>query len=362
MKRASIYLFTIAAALLLMGQGCLQIPTGEEEIVTTGPAGMFASTDKGENWQSISLLPEADGVKNLAAVSVYRLADDPQDPKAIYWASRDGGLLFTYDDGRTWRRAAAPLNAGFIYSVAVHPADKCVIFATTGSYVYKSADCARSWQEVHREDRGAARVAMLAFDPFGDHDIFMVKLNGDFLKSEDEGASWTVIQRFRAQLERLEPDPTRAGAWYVSSRSSGLYRSDDGGATWKNLLDPLKAYPGATEYRRILVHPKKQGTLYWISTYGILKSADRGESWKPYTLITSPGSADIFGFAINPNNDKEMYYTAMVGGRSTFYKTEDDGATWSTRKLPSGQIPVTLRVHPENGNIIYAGFMIPPQQ
>ncbi|OGH69688.1 MAG: hypothetical protein A3C90_03555 [Candidatus Magasanikbacteria bacterium RIFCSPHIGHO2_02_FULL_51_14] len=362
MKRASIYLFTIAAALLLMGQGCLQIPTGEEEIVTTGPAGMFVSTDKGENWQAISALPEADGVKSLAGVSVYRLDDDPQDPKAIYWGSRGSGLLFSYDDGRTWRRAAVPLNTGFIYSVAVHPKDKCTLFATTGLFVYKTDDCARSWQEVHREDRADARVDSIFIDSFGDHTVFLTKANGELLSSSDGGSSWTVVQRFGTAIGLLEADAVRQNTLYLATRKKGLYRSDDGGKTWVNLFEQLRVYPGATEYRRLFVHPTKEGVLYWISTYGILKSTDRGDSWRPYTLITSPGSADIFGFDINRNNDKEMYYTAMVGGRSTFYKTEDDGKTWSTKRLPSGQIPAVLRVHPVNANIIYVGFAIPPQQ
>jgi photosystem II stability/assembly factor-like uncharacterized protein len=351
----------LACVLLFSGASCLSL-TNDQTVSTSGPAGMFVSTDKGENWQPISVLPQVDGIKNINQISVYRLKEDPQDSKALYWASRSSGLFFSFNDGKTWQIAPEPLNTGFVYDVAVHPKNKCFIIATNGERVYKSIDCLRSWQEVHRDDRPEARVAALFFDPFNNNAAFIAKNNGDILSSIDGGKSWTVISRFGAAVEDVKPDLGIANVFYAATRGSGMFRSVDGGKTWANLSDKLNIYPGATQYRRMLIHPKKAGALYWISTYGILFSTDQGDSWFPLNLITSPGSVDIYGFGINPNNDKEIYYTSTLSGRSTFFKTSDGGKNWITKKMPSGQLPTVLRVHPENSSLIYLGFTIPPKQ
>jgi photosystem II stability/assembly factor-like uncharacterized protein len=148
---------------------------------------------------------------------------------------------------------------------------------------------------------------------------------------------------------------------YVATKEDGLYRTQDGGTTWEQLNKNLKEYSKALQYRRFYVHPTKSNIIYWISTYGILISTDSGTTWNPMPLITSPGSVDIYGFAINPNNDKEIYYTSTLKGRSTFYKTLDGGENWVTEKLPSNQIPTLVYVHPEKGDLVYVGFTVPPK-
>jgi hypothetical protein len=57
-----------------------------------------------------------------------------------------------------------------------------------------------------------------------------------------------------------------------------------------------------------------------------------------------------------------MYYTATLKdlSRSTFYKSIDGGVNWTTKKLPTGQVPAKMRIHPEK-NYIYIGFAIPPK-
>lgn len=359
--KKSFLLFTVfASAILFMGQGCISVGGGSAG--TTGPAGMFASIDKGDSWQQISLLPQADGVKTLSDVSVYRMATDPGDPGAIYWSSRAEGMFFSYSDGKTWQQPAAPLNTGFIYSVAVSPENKCLIYATNGAIVYRSDDCNRSWKETYRESGADDRVVSLAFNPFSPHQIFMGKSSGDLLQSFNSGVSWNVVNRFGKRVDAIAADLLQERVLYVATRSAGLYRSRDGGVTWDNLVNTLSQFPGALEFRRFYMHPTRKDTIYWISTYGILVSADGGDNWTPMDLINPPGSANVYAFAINPKNDKEIYYTATVNNRSTFYQSTDGGKNWITKKLPTGQIPTALRVHPVKDNIVYIGFTIPPKE
>jgi photosystem II stability/assembly factor-like uncharacterized protein len=344
-------------ALVFLGAGCV---SSSNTSTTSGPAGMFVSTDKGETWKSISLLPTTEGVQQLSGVSVFRLEADPQDASALYWATRANGLFFSYDDGKGWQHAPAPLDTGFVYSIAVHPKDPCTIYATNGNFVYKTIDCSRSWTEVYRELRKDVRVAALTYEYSSPYRVFVSLTNGDILKSADLGMSWQVVKRFKTPMTHIVGDKLQQGVIYAVSRKDGLYRSVDGGTTWTSLKAGLEEYSQALTYRRLVFHPTLPGVLYWISTYGVLVSNDSGTSWEPMNLITPPGSVDIFAFAINPDNDNEMYYTATSNNRSTFYRTNDGGQNWTTQRLPSNQVPTILRVHPKNTNWIYLGFTIPP--
>lgn len=349
----------LSIGVLFAGAGCVSF--SGNDAAANGPAGVFVSLDAGEKWQHISLLPQAEGVKTLSDASVYRLVEDPEDTQALYWASRERGLLYSYDNGKSWHQAAAPLNTGFVYSVAVHPKDKCTIFATPGSVVYRSDDCSRSWTDIQLGLNQSERVASIAFNPFNPANILLAKSSGDLLQSFDGGKSWSVQNRFNARVEHVAFDELQSGVIYVATRDAGLFRSVDGGKTWGGLMSVLKDFSGAKEYRRFIIHPTRKDTIYWISTYGILVSKDRGDSWEPMRLIDAPGSASIYAFVINPKNEKEIFYTASVGGTSVLYHSVDEGVNWRTKRLPSGQMPTALRVHPE-GNILYVGFTIPPKQ
>ena len=280
----------------------------------------------------------------------------------MYWASRTNGLLYSYDNGQAWRQVAAPLNTGFIYSAAVHPKDRCTIFATNGRQVFKSDDCSRSWKEMYIEGDASRSVRSIAILPFSPHHVYILENNCDMLKSEDGGASWQRAYSFGANIGRMIFDPNDRDLVYVSTMKNGLYRSRDSGATWENLSDRMSGFPGALGYRRFYIYPGEPARIYWVSKYGILLSKNEGTDWEPINLITPPGSAVIYSFAVNPKNEKEMYYTATINNRSTFYRTSDGGKNWVTRKIPSGQIPVVLRVHPEQTSWLFMGFTIPPKQ
>lgn len=349
----------ISFSLVLIGGGC-NIFGSDERVKTAGPAGMFVTTDKGETWQQISTLLTSDGLKKLSDTSVYRIFEDPQDPDALYWASRGKGLYYSYDKGQSWQQVKGPLSNGFIYSVAVHPKDKCLIYASSGLNVYKSEDCTRSWEKVYQEDRANAKVFSLEFRKSPPYQLYMGKENGDFLVSKDARSSWTVLNRFNGKINRIIASRQKKDRIYIASSNLGLRVSNDGAQSWTDLTQNMEEFSGAENYRRIWINPKKAGNIYWASDYGILVSNDAGNSWKALELITSPGSANIWALAVNPNNTNQIYYTATIGNRSTFYYSIDGGNSWTTKELPTGRIPTMLKVHSKENDVIYTGFSIPP--
>jgi len=359
MKKTLLYIGLLSLVFLLTGAGCTL--GAQKGTNLTGAAGMFVSVDKGEAWQQISFLPTASGVKNISDRSVYKLFSDPQDSSALYWATRENGFLYSYDEGRAWQEPLGDLKKGYIYGIAIHPLDKCVIYVTNGDKIFKSEDCNRSWNEVYLESRPNVRVTSLVISPVTPYQIFASESNGDLIESADDGRSWQTIYRFNTELGDIYADPLQSGVFYAASKKAGLYRSLDDGATWESLKDTMKDFSKSNEYRRFLAHPEVSGRLYWISTYGILLSTDSGNTWTPIDLITPPGSAQIYGFSVNPKNVDEIYYTATINDRSTFYKSEDGGVRWITKRLPSGQLPSVLYVHPEKEEILYLGFTKMPK-
>ncbi|MBU0661122.1 hypothetical protein KKG22_02985 [Patescibacteria group bacterium] len=349
-----------ALSLLFIGQGCVSF--GSSSSNSSGPAGMFASSNKGESWQPVSTLPKSDGIKNMSGVSVYRIFDDPQDPSTMYWASRGHGLFFTHDNGITWQQPLSPsLTQGFIYGVAVHPKDKCTLYVTNGKLVYKSTDCTRTWSEVHRESSSDNVVSVL-ISPVAPYDVYLATTKGRFLVSKDTGVSWQTVFQFRYPIAEAFVDPFVKDRVYVATKEYGMYRSFDAGQTWVSANEDIADLSDALEFRRFIPYTGKEHYLYYVSTYGIHVSENAGDSWETLELIHPAGSAKIYGFDVNPQNKNEIYYTATINDRSTFYKSIDGGVSWITKELPSKQLPTALRVHPSIDNQLYLGFTIPPKE
>ncbi len=361
-------LFGILGATMLLGAGCIQFGAS----TNLGPLGVFRSNDRGESWQSTASFPTSQGVKSLAGLKIYRFFTDPSDPDAMYLGTRGQGLFYTYDRGGTWQKVDA-LSGMFIYGLAVDPQDKCVIYVSDGGHVYKTVDCARTWRVLYTEGRPGERFVALAVDYAQSNLIYGALSGGDILESVDGGESWQVIKRFGFTIQDLVADKFAAKRVYVASLRNGLFRTDDAGATWGDLNSGLNNYNSSNVFYRLVMHPGKKNSLFWVSKYGLLRSDDSGANWSEIKLITPPGSVAIYAFAISPKNDKEMYYVGTIAaeksgadmslfgskpsvGRSTFYRSFDGGKSWVTKKMPSGATPTALYVHPLDTATLFLGF------
>lgn len=354
----NIAIVCMLAALIFTGASCISTKKTTE----TGPMGVFRSADRGEKWNAVMAVPTAQGVKSLSGVKVYRLFEDPNDPNAFYLASRGQGLYYTYDSGDSWTSVSF-MKDKFIYAMAVDPSDKCVVYASDGAHIYKTEDCSRSWVLMFTEERSGERVASMDIDP-SDGVIYAAEIGGDLLASRDGGRSWQAIKRFAVSLQDVFVDKLAPGRLFVASQRSGLYLSSDAGTTWTDSKESMKAFNDSKIYYRMFLDKGQKDSVYWISKYGILHSEDAGITWKELKLLTPPGAVTIYGFAVNPKNRNEIYYTGTILGenqshvRSTFYKSEDGGSTWVTQKLPTNTIPVSIKIHTADDAVILMGFAL----
>ena len=115
--------------------------------VATIGAGLFNSTDGGENWG------RAQGI--WADTRVYSLEVNPKNPNTMY-AGTDEGIFRSNDNGKTYRHLDSPMDSTSVWKIAVDPSNPEIVFAgTSPSAVYRSQDGGATWEELRRA--GAVR-------------------------------------------------------------------------------------------------------------------------------------------------------------------------------------------------------------
>lgn len=177
-------------------------------------------------------------------------------------------------------------------------------------------------------------------------------------------------------LSQSDPNILYAGTGEKnSSRSSyagtGVYKTTDAGKTWKHL-----GLAGTQHISRIIINPQDNNTV-WVASIGALytnnadrgvfKSTDGGSTWKKTLFIND--STGIIDLAINPKNPRQLWASAWErtrrasnfkgnGEASAIYVSNDGGDSWqkSTNGLPNGKTVgrIGIEVSPSNPNVVYA--------
>lgn len=339
----------ISAFFVLGGVGCIQIDFSGEG--TGNDGGVFRSVDKGAEWtQKVNVLTTSERVKTMGNIDVLSLAMDPQDNKALYLGSENNGLYYSYDGGESWSRAPT-LQRGDIPSIAVSPNQKCTIYAAYENKVIKSIDCSRSWKVIYFESRTENKIIALSIDSNNPSIIYAGSSTGDVLKSNDAGSSWTPIGRFKNPIEKILIAPYDSAIVYVATANKGIFKTTNGGGSWDELLKNFSEFKGSSSYQDIQFDLSAKESLIYGSKYGLLKTADGGQTWQAIELLTPPSSALIYSLGINPKNGNDIFYSTAT----TFYRTLDGGNKWITKKLPTSRACFVILIDPVNSNIMYMG-------
>ena len=336
----------IAGALLLLGAGC----GTAKQMAPDG--GVFKSGDGGETWRQSNAVPTTAGVRSFSTANVLSLVPDPTHAGTLYAGTADDGLFVSYTGGADWRRLG---DAASVRALAVDPTAPCTLYASVGNRVTKSNDCGRVWFSAFDVAKPTQEVRALALAPDNHNRLYIGLSDGVFLVSNDAGATGSVAYRFNALIRKIVTDAKNPARMYVVTEGKGLWRSNDAGNTWSDLREPLRTFAGNQTGWELAIDPEQNQKLIYASPYGLLRSENGGDSWTPIPLITAPGEARIYAVAINPEAPQEMYYSAVVAGKSLLYKTVDGGANWRTKKLLTVRIPTTIHIHSEQPEEVFIG-------
>jgi len=256
------------------------------------------------------------------------IALDPINPNTLYAGtdgerSLQGGALYKSTDGGL-RWMATGLRGVDVYSIVVDPLKTSIIYAGTLKGVYKSVDAGRTWQPVNNGLKSTT-VRALAIDPTppkgqspeASLTLYAGTQQGDIYKSLDGAANWALMEAIGAPVTAIALSPLRPGVVFAAT-AEGLYRTTDGGATWKPLAGGIWKF----KLDGVAIDPKKPSVVYVVGPGGVYKSTDGGDNWGPANIGLA-GTVPT-ALVIDPNDPLVLY----VGTNKGVFKSTNMGITW----------------------------------
>jgi photosystem II stability/assembly factor-like uncharacterized protein len=353
------------------------------------------------------------------------------DPKILYVGTAGGGIWKTTNAGASFK----PIFDKYCQSIgalAIEPTNPKIIYVGTGESnmrnsvsigdgLYKSTDGGENWKKIGLDS--TEHISKVAIDPKNTSVLYVAapgplwsdSPHRGLYKSEDGGKTWSKILYINEKtgVADLLLDPRDASVLYASTwefrrtaysfssggNGSGLYKSVDGGKTWKEITKGLPQKPfGRIAMAQAPSAPENLLAIVESEQTGLYISGDNGESWKPQsaslnvvsrpfyfsTLVVDPKDAkrvyrpaysfsyssdggysftdasgdggwvhsDHHALWINPNNTSQMY----LGTDGGVYLSQDRGVTWIfLSNLPVGQF-YHVAVDEETPYRIYGGL------
>lgn len=317
--------------------------------------GVWKTTDGGLSWGNIS-----DGY--FKAGSIGAIAVAPSDDNVVYVGTGSAdprgnvspgvGMYKSEDAGETWSFIGLP-KAGQIAKIIIHPEDPDrVLVAVLGNVfgpseergVYRTSDGGDSWEKILYVDQrtGAIDLVMDAKNPRVLYAGFWTaerkpwtfidgSETGGVFKSTDGGDNWKQVHNGlpggvngRIGLA-ISPVNTKRIWVFIENKEEtkgGLYRSDDGGASFRRINREHKLRQRAWYYSRIFADPQDENTLYFLNA-SMHKSIDGGKTFS--TVRTPHGDNHVLW--INPDNTQIM----VEGNDGGANVTVNGGKTWTTQ-------------------------------
>ncbi|HKD59494.1 MAG TPA: hypothetical protein VKB47_03485 [Terracidiphilus sp.] len=319
------------------------------------------------------------------------LAGVPSEPATFYMGAVNGGVWKTTDAGSTWHSLWNDEPSGSIGAIAVSLSDPNVVYVgsgeglqrpdlSTGDGVYKSTDAGKTW--THLEGlRDGQQIGQVAIDPHDPNRVFVAVEGHPFGPNEERGLYRTtdggktfkrilfLSDRTGASEVQIDPENPQivfAGMWQrqeapwengsFGGAEGGLYRSTDGGDTWKKLAG--NGLPDQILQVQLTISPSNPRRIYGAiapvhGPVGLYRSDDGGDHWvhapvddtRPEDRI---GGGDCPVPVVDPKDPDTVYIASIVSWKST-----DGGKTWTAlRGSPGGDDYQNVWVNPNNTKII----------
>jgi photosystem II stability/assembly factor-like uncharacterized protein len=325
--------------------------------------GLWKTTDGGQTWR-----PVTDG--QISSASVGAVAVCEADPDVVYIGTGEtqlrgniqqgDGVYKSTDGGRTWSHVGLKETQN-VARIRVHP-DDCGTAWVAGfgvhsaanpeRGVYKTTDGGESWDLVLHESSEAGAVD-ISVHP-GNPDLIFAATweawrkswgmssggpGSKLWKSTDGGESWTEITRNPGLPQEgligkigVAVSPVNADrVWAIVEHDAegGVYRSDDGGATWAYTNDERKLRQRAFYYTRIYADPQEEDVVYVLNT-AFYKSEDAGETFPTTFRVPHGDNHDLW---IAPDDNQRMINSNDGGGNVSV----NGGRTWTDQDFATAQ-------------------------
>jgi len=328
--------------------------------------GVWKSTDYGQNWSNLT-----DGKIPGIADPIGALAVAASNPNVIYAGTGESdirgdfdtgdGIYKTTDAGKTWSYAGLR-ETHMIANLTIDPRDANVVYAASMGHVFKAnpdrgifktTDGGKTWRKVLFVDDNTGGVD-ISMDTHHPDTLYAAmwqaqrtpwKLTSGgpgsgLYKTTDGGAHWSKISgnpgyatgtlgKIGVSVAQSEPNVVYS---IVQAKDGGVFRSSDGGKTWKQTNNQWKLRQRAFYYTAIFADPTNPNRVYAPNVDSLFVSVDGGRVWKPIDGIPHGDHHIVW---INPNHPNIL----LEGNDGGATVSVNQGKTWSTVwNQPTGQI------------------------
>ncbi|MDP9016808.1 MAG: hypothetical protein M3N19_00615 [Candidatus Eremiobacteraeota bacterium] len=338
---------------------------------TSPPAELYS----GLHWRSVG---PARGGRVIAATGV------PGNATTFYFGSVGGGVWKTTDAGVVWTPIFDGQPVASIGAIAVAPSDPNVLYVGTGEAdmrediihgngMYKSVDAGAHWTHIGLED--TRQIGHIVVDPQNPNRVFVAALGHAYasneergvFRSEDGGATWTKVLYKNADTGAIDlaMDPGNSDVLYASlwqtrrppwttyppsnGPGSGLYKTTDGGTTWTQLHGGLPT-EGLGHIGIGIARSNSQRVYAIVDAQkgGLYRSDDGGGTWK-----LADGENRIWGrgwyfekVAVDPKDSDTVYVS-----NTALYRSTNGGADFAAIKgAPGGDDYQGVWIDPTDGS------------
>ncbi|MEZ4792250.1 MAG: glycosyl hydrolase [Gelidibacter sp.] len=245
------------------------------------------------------------------------VAGVPNQPNLFYFGATGGGIWKTTDGGRSWDNISDGFFGGSIGAISVSKSDPNVIYVgggettvrgnvSSGYGVWKSVDAGKTWTDAGLKH--SRHVPRIVIDPM-DYDVVYAGVLGNIYKPTED---------------------------------RGVYKSVDGGKTWKKTLF-ANDFSGVVDLTMDPTNPRilyastwrVQRTPYSLSSGGegsaLWKSTDRGETWSEISKNKGfpADTLGIIGVTVSPLNNQRVWALVENKDKGGLYRSDDGGDTWN---------------------------------
>ncbi|PXF60273.1 MAG: hypothetical protein C4B58_00055 [Deltaproteobacteria bacterium] len=316
---------------------------------------------------------------------IYDIAINPSNPDKMFAGTYMGdGLYVTSDGGRNWQAVDDTFKDHAVLAVKIAPSNNNVIWVAYNYWVEKSTDEGKTWTHISIRDMqwncqncggvgdGNRFCISLAIDPSDPQTVYVGTAgpdegyfgsSGATYKTMDGGTTWTKTNQgndFDYTVVDIDIDPQNSSIIWAVTSSYGvggwagtLYRSEDRGETWNNILTR------DSEFTTVVVKPNDSNTVFTGSGYGIIKHYFDGNEWQHIWPVIPEDIACrlVWDIAFDPRNPAVLYAAWkniwFGDGLPKVSRSVNGGIDWETYTVDYNFI--SLAVHPTKSGVIFGG-------